>query len=300
MRHLNLQSILKNKTVGTVIVCRPRGGLNDMLCQIEKCWRYAETHKRHLVVDTWRSGFLDDFSRYFLPRDDSCVTFGHFDESLWKGKVRPKNLKGRINSYKTVYSHTAGNFVDARTQELLTIDLDRPYREQILVHEQCGGGTFSINALERLKLIPSIAEIITKKFEDLGEYSAVHVRNSDYQTDYHPLFQEVRTQASHHKIVLCTDDWHCQASAREIFGDRIYMSSDIPDTKGRPLHNNPELDRYQTNLDAITDLFVLASARQLFVGNHTQGILSGYSMLAKILNERRDVIHHLLGKEIPA
>ena len=35
-----------------VVLCRPEGGFNDILCQIELCWRYADAHERVLVVDT--------------------------------------------------------------------------------------------------------------------------------------------------------------------------------------------------------------------------------------------------------
>lgn len=31
-----------------IVFCRPWGGLNDMLVQIEKCWRYALKYNRFL------------------------------------------------------------------------------------------------------------------------------------------------------------------------------------------------------------------------------------------------------------
>jgi hypothetical protein len=35
-----------------LLVCRPQGGLKDMLCQIEQCCRYAERFDRTVLVET--------------------------------------------------------------------------------------------------------------------------------------------------------------------------------------------------------------------------------------------------------
>ena len=63
--------LVKNKKY---ILCRPVGGLNDIFCQIEKCWQYAEKYNRILIVDTDKSqgllgqNFLDFF---FLKKKNS-------------------------------------------------------------------------------------------------------------------------------------------------------------------------------------------------------------------------------------
>ena len=49
------------------LLCRPRGGLNDTLTQISLCLDYAFKFKRHLIIDTMRSGILDRFDNYFEP-----------------------------------------------------------------------------------------------------------------------------------------------------------------------------------------------------------------------------------------
>lgn len=50
------------------LLCRPRGGINDTLNQIELCWRYARSYNRILVVDTEylvSSGICISFSELF-------------------------------------------------------------------------------------------------------------------------------------------------------------------------------------------------------------------------------------------
>lgn len=270
-----------------------------MLCQIEKCWAYAEKHDRKLLVDTQRTEFLDDFGKYFLPREEGRVSFGAIDAALWNGSIRPKFLAGRINDYTATWSAKARAFVDRESKKKpVTFDFSRSHGEQILVHEQCGGGQLSILALHRLRLTSAVVDIVVSRLRRFSEYSAVHVRNTDYKTDYVAVFEEVVESVPEGSIVLCTDDWHCQVFARKMFGDRVCMSSDIPKTDGRPLHGNRELDRYRANLDAIADLFVLAMGKRLFVSKHASGQMSGYSRLAQALSERPDILHGLLGQKI--
>lgn len=270
-----------------------------MLCQIEKCWAYAEKHDRKLLVDTQRTEFLDDFGKYFLPREAGRVSFGALDEALCNGSIRPKFLAGRVNDYTATWSAKAGAFVDRESKKKpVTFDFSRSHGEQILVHEQCGGGKLSILALQRLRLASTAADIVVRRLQRFSDYSAVHVRNTDLRTDYVSLFREVAASVPHGSIVLCTDDWHCQAFARQTLGDRVCMSSDIHNTDGRPLHRNRELDRYRTNLDAITDLFVLAMGKRLFASKHASGQMSGYSRLAQALSERPDILDGLLGPRI--
>lgn len=269
-----------------------------MLCQIELCWSYAEKHGRNLLVDTRRTEFLDDFAKYFLPREEGRVSLGDFDASRWNGDVRPGFLAGRVNDYTATWSGKRNSFVERESKKPVTFDFSRKHNERVLVHEQCGGGERSILALQRLRLASTAADIVVPRLRRFGDYSAVHVRNTDFQTDYVPLLQHVAASVPRGLVVLCTDDWRCQAFARHVFGDRVRMSSDIPETGGRPLHGNRGLNRYRTNLDAITDLFVLAMGKRLFVSKHASGRISGYSRLAQALSERLAMLPDLLGREI--
>ncbi|MDR2153108.1 MAG: hypothetical protein LBO72_09825 [Helicobacteraceae bacterium] len=51
------------------VFCRPRGGLTNMLCRIDRCASYALRYNRVIYIDGTRGGFLDDFSRYFAIRE---------------------------------------------------------------------------------------------------------------------------------------------------------------------------------------------------------------------------------------
>ena len=56
------------------LLCRPRGGLNDTLNQIELCWRYSEIYNRILIIDTEyliSTGISVKFSSLFEVLDRS-------------------------------------------------------------------------------------------------------------------------------------------------------------------------------------------------------------------------------------
>jgi hypothetical protein len=172
-------------------------------------------------------------------------------------------------------------------------DFSKDYDEQILVYEESGGGDESIFVFERLSLKGNIKKQIADIIKPLGEYDAIHVRNSDYKTDYKKFFNEMNEKLGG-KIVLCTDSYECQAYAREFWGDRLHIVTNVPDTKGKPLHENKKLDRFQTNVNALTDLFVLACSKNLYFTAMKKGWISGYGNLAKSLHERKDLIDRLL------
>ena len=48
-------------------------GLNDVLVQIWKSYKYGIATNRHLPIDTRASGFWDDFDNYFIPTNATQV-----------------------------------------------------------------------------------------------------------------------------------------------------------------------------------------------------------------------------------
>jgi hypothetical protein len=175
----------------------------------------------------------------------------------------------------------------------ITFDFSKDYDDQILVYEQSGGGADSILMLEKLTLKENIKKHIRAIIEPLGDYDALHVRNTDYKTDYKKFFAEINSKLDK-TVVLCTDSLECQTYAKEFWGSRLKVVTNLPDTKGKTLHENRKLDRFQTNLDTLTDLFVLACSKNLYFTAVKKGWVSGFGNLAKSLHERQDLIRKLL------
>ena len=148
------------------VLCRPRGGLNDMLCEIEKCRMYAEQHGRKLLIDTTLSGFKDHFWRYFeLAWPDSIFEMALDYSALNQMPSFPKVIQGNISHFQATRSPILlGGYIDAKTGEKITFDFSKAYEETLLIHEQeWPGPMISVFFLDRLRLTNEVKEIVLEK-----------------------------------------------------------------------------------------------------------------------------------------
>lgn len=285
------------------LLCRPRGGLNDTLCQIEKCWQYAGRSNRTLVIDTRDSGLFGEFSDFFALTDASIKAIPHMAGSGLPSRTPscyPPQISARLDKYRAIYSKESGNFIEKKSGVPVTFDFDQDYRETVLVHEQCGGGTASFAVLERIRLSDAIRQEVVGRLSRLGTgYVAIHVRNTDYQTDYEPLFNKLRHEVAGKRLLVCSDDANVISEARRYFYlSTILSSSAIPFTGQKPLHMQSTMkskrDREIATINTIVDLCALGLARKLYFMNVTAGYPSGFSSLARHLNENKNLVLDLL------
>jgi hypothetical protein len=270
-----------------------------------KCYDYCKKQNRQLFINTDRSGLLDDFSAYFHAPDPR-ITLGSHDafKKLIAAQTgtsaftdtHPPALQLGTPDYQSILEKKY--WVDQKTRALLTFDFLKSYQEVLLVHEQHGGGK-GIDFLEHLRLNPLVLATIRHRIQTLGRYDAVHIRNTDYKTDYKPLLKNIIPNTKI-PVVICTDDKNVQQHAIEQYGDKVRLTHALPDlsaTKTSTLHGNADLDRYETNLNTLADLFTLASARRLHITKLTDEQprkTSGFLMLALSLRKRKDVLIRIL------
>lgn len=292
------------------LLCRPGGGLNDTLVQIEKCWRYCDSFSRTLIVDTSGIGIRTPFGGLFrcLSPGDHAELLPSFDllAMLDEMSCRPQSLRGRIGAYAPLYDPEVLNYVDASTRELLTFDFAGSWPEHLLVHSQCSdmndNGLSSVCCLSRLRLQEQIVEHISVTRQKLPSmYDAVHVRNTDMKTDYASLFSDIISNArcGTGNLLLCTDDITVVDYAREaLAGIHVYCSNSPPrDLAGVPIHHRVDLDPFESTRAAVTDLVLMASAVNLFYAKTAThgGVVSGFSSLASLLHSSPDLVQKLLG-----
>jgi len=298
-----------------IVLCRPHGGLNDMLNQIEKCYQYCKKYNRKLFVDGSIGGFLDDFAHYFIPACND-MSFDKIDFLEPPFDVFPGCLCDELYDYELYRTKESRVYCTGKYGTPVTFDFEKNYEEQILVHAQEGGGYLGIYAFAKIFLKEDIKIHIKNIIEELkkqsrGGYDAIHVRNTDYRTDYKSYFAEIKDKLN--KItVICTDDYETQLYAKCFFGENVKTVTNIPDLRsvaGKTLHYNSRIDRYKTNVDTLTDLFVLAYAEKLFmaplcvghdvnsmgvtfrVSKHTR---SGFQVLAENLHNNKIIIDNML------
>jgi hypothetical protein len=292
-----------------LLLCRPQGGLNDMLCQIERARLYAERFDRTVVVDTNHPRalfFRDIFSNYFTSRDARLLLNpadapGCLDEI----DVFPTFLKGRLRFYDTRFETSVWQYVDTEVGEPVTFDFEQDYPQRLIVHHADGGGDRSLGALARLGLQGGLREELSRRRALAGRrYSAVHVRQTDYRSGYESLTAEQIDPID--PLFVATDNPRIVAHFRALIGaDRVLSFANLPHEDGWPLHQVRDLDDCaERNRDAILDLLMLALATRFYIlplrPNAHGAKYSGYTMLAAKLRDSPGVLSGLIEPQTQA
>lgn len=287
------------------VLCRPDAGLNDILCQIETAYQYAKQTGRITVIDTgykYSTYFHDDFSNYFSSLDDNLVLNPYFlQNSLESMATVPSVLQGRLNSYTPQWSQAHGNYVDLETGTPISFDLTRHYDQDILVRHTCGGNDLSILALGKLVLRESITEALAQRINTIGRpFGALHIRNTDYQTDYHHVIDQM-VGSILFPVFIATDSLRCRQHCENVFGrHNVIYFSDLPKEE-LPIHYGSAFrSPFVQNSEAILDLLTLALSSEYYKIpiRSDDGIekYSGFSNLAENLIRNSNILISLLGK----
>jgi hypothetical protein len=295
-----------------VVLCRPQGGLNDVLCQIERVCSYAERFDRTAVIDTNHHSthsIKDQFSRYFVSRQKRVILDAatEIEFHLRNASVVPNFLAGDCLRYDAHFDHELGRFVERTTRKLITFDFDKDYAEPLLVHHDSGRvAGASVAALSRLRLHDNLSDELIKRLKSIGtNYVSVHIRNTDYTTNYQPLLNQIKNLPALQNcenLFVATDDIACLQFCRNMFSDiKIISFSKLPEESGRPIHRLSDSDEiYERNKDAILDLLMLAlSDKFLFFGlneNRWGTKFSGFSLLANDLHSSKKVLSALISR----
>jgi hypothetical protein len=289
------------------VLCRPQGGLNDLLNQIEECRLYARRFDRILLVDTNYENaihFRDDFGYYFVSERE-YMQFARAEDRLDIGEtsVSPTVLSGRLAGYPFAFDGGVRGYVESKTRVPLTFDFSRDHRERVLVHHTGGGGIRSLQALRRMHLTETLAKEVVRRRGLLDEkYLAVHVRNTDYVSNFLPIIAEINSRGYRGQVLLCTDDKTVVDKFRSTIRHADVVSlANLETGEDRRIHFvGPTENARSRNIDAICDLMLLAFSNELFVApllpniEAPQGGFSGFSMLAFLLHNEPAILKSLL------
>ncbi len=289
------------------LLCRPMGGLNDVLTQIELCCQYAEQTGRIVIVDTNYANdhfFSDDFGKYFVSLQEKLIFDPRAFEDLFdRLTVYPEFLSGRTGDYYQTFDLGTWRWSESVTKLPITFDFTKNYPHQLLIQHQFGGGEISKQALLRMRLQPGITDELVTRLDSIGPaYSAIHVRHTDYKTNYWPALSSLKN-SNIKRLFVATDNRSVLEDFKAALGqERVFSFADFLSTDGEPIHNL-ELssdETYSRNRDAILDLVMLALSSQLFILNIEPNKLamkvSGFSSLARSLWASKIILKHLIGR----
>lgn len=301
----------KDSHVSKHILCRPRGGLNDMLCQIELCWQHAEGFDRALVIDTSMTAGIPDLAVFF--QNPSLSGLGpevRFSVPptqmalLATLPCRPAGMTGMISDYDvwTVRPPGGGpsHYCLAKTDLRLSSNLSIDHPEPLLLHDNWGGGDASVSLLKRVQFVPSLAAAIAYLIAGFGpDYAAVHIRHTDYETDWRAFLKTIRRRVKGRTVLICSDSAEVIAEAQSVLANATVRSiPKITRQDGKPLHNWPEAEaalKSENMRAALVDLCALGGASELYITRLTLGNISGFSTLAAALCKDKTVLRALLG-----
>jgi hypothetical protein len=287
------------------LLCRPASGLFDIFSQIGAAINYARNHRRVVIIDTNPPGagyFRDRFSNYFTSLNRNLIL--HIDnhiELLNRLPTIPPSVAGRIDRYIAVYDEARRGYVDDASGTPLALDFSRDYEQPLLIHHAGGRSQhFFMIPLANMRLSKPVRDEIVLRLARIGgPFNGIHIRATDYQTDYRRGLEELRQELVG-KLFVATDNREALAYVREQCRNAdIYSFAQLPQQPGRPLHRCPEPHLiWQTNLDAIADVIMLAHAKQLYyfslMPNRSGVVISGYSHLARCLKERPELVSQLM------
>jgi hypothetical protein len=278
-----------------LLLCRPQGGLNDILCQIELCCRYADRFDRMVIVDTNYNKsdyWFDTFSNYFSSKQMNLILDARpYLKRFETFSVFPPELTGKIQSYEAHWHTDAGGYTLVGTNLRPTFDFSRAYEERMLVHHDAGWNGLSASLGRRISISENIHRQLSLRLQQMGgPYHAVHVRHTDLQSDFSSAILHFKT-TKFSKLFVATDNRSvCDTFIQEFGRDRIMTFSSLPGTAGKTLHigRDTGIAIQTTNTEAILDLFTLACADSLYICkniNNPHRSYSGYSLLAQELNQ---------------
>lgn len=281
------------------LLCVPRGGLNDTLCQIQLCLEYAQKYNRTVFIDTRKSGIRARLSQYFeLEKSNSNIVLypNGGSSPLWNKDYYPNCIKHESDEVISEYDPEVG-FVEELTKVPLRFDMSRDYGHQLLYYEQCGGGSYGWKTLIHFRFIDSIRNELRLRLESLPEaYVGMHIRHSDVKSDYHRFLSNTRTFVAGQSVLLCTDSSEVLKRAKAILSQSsLVLISVPPDTGGLPLHDRQEFTDNAINLSMLADLMALSLSDVIIRPSHSCGYLSGFATLAIELQKRPWIIRQLLG-----
>lgn len=293
-----------------------------MLAQIATTIVYSKLDNRFLIIDTeLRDFFNEPFSKYFVFNDCSLGITKADEEMislLKRADTRPKEIFGRLDKYtaeqipskeRLYISKKMDHFTNLRDSESkapLTFNMDRPYKERLLVHHCSGGGHhLALNALRELKPTDYLKMAVRSALTRLpNHYSAIHIRNTDFRADLSNI-DEVLEIFADSPILICTDDLKVVDSLRSDFPSyEIISLSDTVSYRNADLvkltlhKNNPDLPRSEVNTQMFVELIAMATASRFYAvplsKKHTTRRFSGFSLLVKELRENEEVLNKFL------
>lgn len=288
------QSIIPPIHTHKFIICKPRGGMIDMLSLITMSLKYAEKYNRILIIDTSKSlHFKDNFYKYFSTNNkyvysnDIDYIYGTMkDKTLYQNKI-------------SINYMTYDPFIDPND----TIDLNKDYIEDIILfgNDNSYLDRDIVYFFRNFLLKPIIYNVLKDRYDSLPiDYISIHIRNTDHKSDVDGFIKDNYKIFNSKNIFLATDDHNILIRFQKLFKN-IYTFTKFTDSKEMS-HNRMdglhfivrnEMEHEIYNIDTMCDFLLLASSNDYYYAT-ANGFARGFSLSAKILFDEKELIKNII------
>lgn len=235
------------------VLCRPSGGFQDNLCQMEKCYNYCKKWNRSLLIDTLDGCYKVSFDENFYF-ENSEVEIICNSKKIRRMILERRRKRIRIKS-----------ITDEKYQNENFWKLDNDFKEEIIYYRLGGGSYFPENILKILRFDKKNLENFWKKYNTIVKpYLSIYVRNTDIQNDYKKFYDENKNLINKYRnIFIATDDKNVVNFYRKQ-NLNIYSFTTFP--KSGPVHYS-EINGNKKIQDMICDLLILGLSENLLTNS---------------------------------
>ncbi|MCP9927902.1 hypothetical protein [Cyanobium sp. CH-040] len=260
---------------------------------------YARDFRRILLIDGSRAGQLRKLDRYFETNSQSFpVIIIGADSDIYDNldglSVYPGAVAGNLRGHASVYDTQRKLHIDPESRVPICFDYVS-YPHDILVHAQCGGGA-GWAALQLFRLTHFARTIVSDRLRMLpSRYRAIHIRNTDKRMDVLAFLDEIAPKVAGMPLLVSTDNAASVDLCRSrLVGCDVFTVSQVPDSHGNSLHDNPDYAGLGLDIDILADLIAMSKACELILPAKGGEPLSGFSAIAADLHVRPSVLGHML------
>ncbi len=327
-RKNNRSNNTRNKKKESYIYLIAHGGLSDCIVQIGICMHYAKKHKRSILLKLYQYSASNlknvfDFSKFPVPvyTDTEKIERLVTSHTLYPPiDIRKYNIS-KPKSKRWIKGDTAYSDKIPGCNPF-TFDTNKTYPRDTIIIKSNGGDLKWSEPLEleffrNVTLHPSVIQAYkdaVKEYKIPEEYVAVHLRATDKPLSFvHNILGMNKQESKHIKergdvdifiekhapmpTYIATDNKEYLEKYKEnhpsvIHSMAVYKTerhnNEVVDTG---LHRNGVKDS-SVLVNAIVDLIILAKAKVLMTS------VGGYTGMAKLLWENKDVLAHLLREDV--
>lgn len=287
------------------IICKPRGGLNDIFGLVTMSLKYAIRFNRILVIDTRKSlHFKDDFFKYFDINNANKHIYTSNIDTLYNS-IQNCTLfaANTITTTPRNKQHINYNDFDPFKHNIRIIDLNTDYPEDVILYGSNNANLTKdiIYFFKNFNLTPMVLNHLKNRINIMpNQYISVHIRNTDYKSNVILFIKNNYSQLKNKHIFLATDDPNSIELFKTHFTpSHIYTFFQFPKSNKKyynraesgihfNIRNNNEHKIF--NIDTLIDIILLANSTKYLYSCEQ----SGFSQGVKMLFDEKHIIQNII------